>query len=290
MSEIQGPILVTGATGKQGGAVARHLLARGHQVVAMTRKPESDAARHLAGLGARVVPGNLDDEGSLERALSGTWGTFAVQNTWEAGVAREEEQGKRFAAVARRAGLQHYVYTSVASAHRATGIPHFDNKFRVEEKVRSLGFPTFAIIRPVFFMENWVSPWFKPALDQGRLMVPVQAGTKLQQIASDDIGAFAALAFEQVSRFNGRAIDIAGDEKSMPETAAILGRAMGRTVSFEPVPIEEARKGSAEAAAMYEWFDRVGYDADIAGVKREFGITFQTLEEWASRALTPAAV
>ena len=85
---------------------------------------------------------------------------FAVQNTWEAGVAGEEEQGKRIATLAREAGVQHFVYTSVGSADRKTGIPHFDNKYRVEDTIRGLGFPSHVILRPVFFMENLISPWF----------------------------------------------------------------------------------------------------------------------------------
>ena len=92
-------ILVTGATGQQGGAVARELLAAGHKVRAMTRNPDSEAAKALADLGAEVVRGDLNDTASLERALKGAWGAFAIQNTWEAGVDGEEEQGKRFAAL-----------------------------------------------------------------------------------------------------------------------------------------------------------------------------------------------
>src|SRR5262245_44894838 len=90
-------ILVTGATGHKGGAVARELLARGHRVRAMTRRPGGDAGRELASLGAEVVAGNLDDEASIQKALSGAWGAFAMQNSWEAGVEKEETQGKRFA-------------------------------------------------------------------------------------------------------------------------------------------------------------------------------------------------
>src|SRR5437868_15434753 len=146
-------VVVTGATGKQGGATARELLAKVHKVRAMTRKPDSPAAREIAKLGAEVVAGDLNDAASLERSLVGAWGVFAVQNTWEAGVEGEEEQGVRLAEVARRAGVQHYVYSSVASAHRRTGIPHFENKWRIEQAVRKLGFPSYAILRPVFFME-----------------------------------------------------------------------------------------------------------------------------------------
>jgi uncharacterized protein YbjT (DUF2867 family) len=171
MSTEKPIILVTGATGHQGGATARELLRKGHRVRAMTRKPEGEKARALAARGAEVVQGDLDDPGSVERALAGAWGAFAVQNTWEAGVEREEEQGKRFAELARKVGVRHFVYSSVGSAHRRTGIPHFDNKWRVEETVRRAGFPSYTILRPVFFMENLSSPWFLPALKEGSLQL-----------------------------------------------------------------------------------------------------------------------
>src|SRR4030095_13586697 len=103
-------ILVTGATGKQGGADAHELLQKQYSVRAMTRHPEPPAAKALASAGAQVVKGDLDDERSIASALAGAWGAFAVQNTWEAGVEREEEQGKRFAKAAKQAGTQHLVY------------------------------------------------------------------------------------------------------------------------------------------------------------------------------------
>jgi uncharacterized protein YbjT (DUF2867 family) len=145
-------ILITGATGKQGGAVLRELVGQGFSLHAMTRKPDSDAAREIAALGATVVGGDLDDVASLARALAGVWGVFAVQNTWEAGVVLEEEQGKRMAEVARKAGVTHFVYSSVDSANRNTGIPHFDNKGRVEDEVRAAGVPSWVILRPVMLM------------------------------------------------------------------------------------------------------------------------------------------
>ncbi len=276
-------ILVTGATGQQGGAVARELLARGHKVKAMTRNPGGDRPSALAELGAEVVRGDLDDSASLERALQGVWGVFAVQNTWEAGVDGEEEQGKRIAELARAAGLQHFVYTSVASAQRKTGIPHFDNKWRIEEKVRDLGFPSHTIIRPVFFMNNFASPWFKPGLDEGKLMVGLKPDTTVQMIAVSDIGKYALLAFEKHEEPNRREIDIAGDEMTMPEAAAVLSEAIGKTITFEHVPIDEVRKFSEDYAIMLEWFDRVGYDIDIAGLANEFDIRPTRLAEWAAQ-------
>jgi uncharacterized protein YbjT (DUF2867 family) len=273
-------VLITGATGKQGGAIARHLADKGFKVRAMTRKVDSDAAKTLAAAGAEVVKGDLNDVASLEAALKGAWGTFAVQNTWEAGVEGEEEQGKRFATIARKVGIQHFVYSSVASAQRKTGIPHFENKWRVEETIRGLSFPSRVIIRPVFFMENLTSPWF---LNGDQLCAAMDPKTVLQMIAVDDIGKYGARAFTDASALNGREIDLAGDAVTMPQAATILSRGLGRTIKFVRVPIEEVRKNSEDLASMLEWFDRVGYNADIEGLEHEFGIKPTKLVDWVAR-------
>jgi uncharacterized protein YbjT (DUF2867 family)/DNA-binding MarR family transcriptional regulator len=285
-------ILVTGATGRQGGATARELLAKGHKVRAMTRHPESPAGRELAKLGAQVVAGDLDDAASLERALAGAWGVFGVQNTWEAGVEREEEQGHRLAKLARKAGVQHYVYASVASAQRRTGIPHFENKWRIEDTVRGLGFPSHVILRPVFFMENFLLPSFLGPIQQGQLAVALEPKTVLQMIAVRDIGRYGLQAFEKHAQLNRREIDMAGDQLTMPQAAEVLGRAVGHALKFVRVPIAEIRKFSEDYAIMLEWFDRVGYDVDIPKTAAEFGIRPTTLAEWAptaSWAQVPAA-
>ena len=274
-------IVITGATGQQGGATARELLAAGHRVRAVTRKPDGDAAKALAALGAEVVKGDLDDAASLQKAFAGAWGLFAVQNTWEAGVEKEEVQGMRVAEVAKAAGVRHFVYASVGSAHRKTGIPHFENKARVEAKVRQLGFPSFVILRPVFFMENLAGPWFKPYIDQGSLAVGIKPDTKLQMIAVADIGKYGKLAFEKHAELNGKALDIAGDELTMPQTAAIIAKAAGKPVTHFQVPIEDVRKASEDYAIMLEWFDAVGYDADIAGNTKAYGIRPTPFAQWA---------
>jgi uncharacterized protein YbjT (DUF2867 family) len=281
MQEGKDLILITGATGQQGGAVARELLAAGHKVRAMTRNPDGEQAKAVAELGAEVVRGDLNDEASLKAALKGAWGVFAVQNTWEAGVEGEEEQGKRIAKLAKDAGVQHFVYTSVGSAHRDTGIPHFDNKWRIEERVREVGFPSYTILRPVFFMENLTSPWFKPAIDEGNLAIGIKPDTKLQMIAVADIGKYGKLAFEQHEKLNGAAIDIAGDEVTMPEAATVIGKAAGKSLSHVQVPIEEVRKFSEDFALMLEWFDKKGYEADIEGNAKKYGIPATSLKEWA---------
>jgi uncharacterized protein YbjT (DUF2867 family) len=273
-------ILITGATGRQGGAVARALKGKGFKLRAMTRKPDSDAAKALASDGVEIVSGDLDDADSIRKALGGAWGVFGVQNTWEAGVAGEEEQGKRLATLARDAGVSHFVYTSVGSADRRTGIPHFENKFRVEDTVRRLKFPSHVIIRPVFFMENLPSPWF---LNGGNLYAAMKPETKLQMIAVDDIGKHGARAFTDAERLNGSEIDIAGDEATMPQAAEALSQGLGRPITFVQIPMSEVRKNSEDFALMLEWFERVGYDVDIPALARESGIPPTSLREWASR-------
>src|SRR5258705_1068773 len=218
-------ILVTGVTGHQGGAVARALQSSGFHLRGLTRKPESKEAATLAHNGVDIVKGDLDDDATLRRALAGAWGVFGVQNTWEAGVEREEAQGKRLATLAREVGVEHYVYTSVGSAHKQTGVPHFDNKWRIEETVRGLRFPSHVILRPVFFMENLLAPY---SLQGDTLSSALGAGTKLQMVAVDDIGWFGAPAFTYSADLNRREIDIAGDVHTMPESAKVLTEALVR--------------------------------------------------------------
>lgn len=272
-------LLITGATGKQGGATLRYLKGSDFQLRAMTRKPHGEAARDLKNHGVDVVEGDLDDEESLKRALDGVWGVYAVQNTWEAGVEGEETQGHRLARLAKAAGVEHYVYASVGSAHRKTGIPHFDNKARVEETVRTIGFASHVIIRPVFFMENLPTPWF---LNGDTIYAAMKPSTVLQMIAVDDIGKYGARAFTD-PKLKGRAIDIAGDAATIPEAAAILSEALGRKIGFVELPIAEVRKNSEDFAIMLEWFGDVGYDVDIPALEREFGIAPTTLRQWAAR-------
>jgi uncharacterized protein YbjT (DUF2867 family) len=273
-------ILITGITGNQGGAVAQALQGAGFHLRGLTRTPDSPRAAALAGQGIEIVKCDLDDEAALRRSLAGAWGVFGVQNQGEAGVAGEEAQGKRLAALAREAGVEHYVYTSVGSAHKQTGIPHFDNKWRIEETVRGLGFPSHVILRPVFFMENLLAPF---SLQGSTLAWALGKDTKLQMIAVDDIGWFGARAFTDAATLNRREIDLAGDVRTMPQAAEVLTEALGRPITFAQAPIEQVRQFNQDLATMLEWFERVGYSSDIAGLEREFGRTLTKLPDWARR-------
>ena len=261
-------VLVTGATGHQGGAVARHLLERGFQVRAVTRDPTKPAARALAERGAEVVRGDLDDPKSLEPALRDAAGVFSVQNFWETGFDREVRQGIALADLAKGAGTQHFVYSSVGSAHRNTGLSHFESKWQIEEHVRASGLP-HTVLRPVFFMDNWEFPMLRDMVLSGALAQPLSPDRPFQQVAVDDVGAFAAMVFENRDEWLGRDIDLAGDDRSISEVADTFGRVIGRPVRYVQLPWDQYREAAGEEyAQMYRWFEDVGYEADVPALRR----------------------
>ena len=239
-----------GPSGRRGRAGAAWHRVPSARPDASAGRPASDA---LAGRGIDIVKGDFDDEATLRRALAGAWGVFGVQNAGEVGAEREEVQGKRLATLAREAGVEHYVYASVGSAHKRTGIPHFDSKWRIEETVRGLRFPSHVILRPVFFMENLLAPY---SLQGSTLAWALGPASKLQMIAVDDIGWFGARAFTDAAALNRREIDLAGDVRTLPEAAEILTEALGRTIAFAQTPIEQVQQYSNDTALMLQWFER----------------------------------
>lgn len=286
-------VLVTGATGNQGGAVARHLLSRGRfSVRAMTRDPDGPEADALRERGAEVVEGDFEDPDSLRRAVDGAYGAYSVQNSWEAGVEAEVEQGVRFAEVVREAGIRHLVYSSVGGAERETGIPHFESKWEIERQIRRLDLPA-TILRPVYFMQNWELPDLRSSILSGNLPQPLSPETPFQQVSVGDIGAFAALAFEEPDRWTGKALELAGDELTMRDTARAFGDVLDGHVEYVQVPWGDFREQAGrEMALMYRWFEEEGYRADIERLRRIHpGLTTfprYLKESWAHLALEEA--
>jgi len=269
-------ILVTGATGQQGGAVARALLTKGQKVRVMTRTPAKASA--LANAGAEVVKGDLTNSSDLQAALRGVHGVFAMSTPFEAGMDQEVRQGIMLADAAKQAGIAHYVYTSVGSAHRNTGIPHFESKWKVEQHIRQIGLPA-TVLRPVFFMENFTT-FCKPSAE-GILMMPMRADKKLALVAVRDIGEFGAAALMRPNDFLGHAIDLAGDELPMPEVAAQLSKVTGRSIRFQGLPLEQAEATMGhDIATMFRWFNEVGYQVNVAALKQTFKIPLTTFAEW----------
>src|SRR5262249_9120939 len=274
-------VLIAGSTGRQGGAVIRRLLPSGWKLRALTRNASSTAARELARQGIEVVQGDLEDRASLERAARGVYGIYSVQDFWSVGAKREVVQGKNLADAAKEAAVEHFVYSSVGGAERNSGIDHWESKWEIEKHIRKLGLPA-TILRPSAFMENYYIDQVEIGLLKGKLVDPIRADKPYQTIAVDDIGAFAALAFERPNDFIGLELEIAGSELTNLQAAQVFSRVLGKPVKFKKLPMLLVRLFlGKEFYQMFRWFNEAGFKADIAGLRRRFPeVHLQTLEEW----------
>ena len=273
-------VLVMGATGAQGGAVVRNLLPKGHRIRTLTRNPDSPKAKQLADQGVEVLKGDFNDSDSMVKAATGMDTVFAMSTPYEAGVEAEAKQGIDLADAVKQAGVGHLVFTSVASADRNTGIPPFDSKYKVEQHIASLKVP-YTIVAPVFFMDNWFSPWFLPSIQEGTLKFAMPADRPLQQISVDNIGEFGAAMIERRETVFGKRFDITGDELTGKETVAVISKASGRDIGYEGFDPEFMRADNPDFAEMFSWFNKVGYSADIKNLHKEFPeVQWQSFQDW----------
>jgi uncharacterized protein YbjT (DUF2867 family) len=272
-------VVVAGATGKQGGAVVKSLLERGHEVRALTRNTDSAKARDLAKAGVTLVRASLEDTVPLTKALEGATSLFAMTTPFEGGTEAETLQGISAADAAKAAGV-HLVFTSVASANRKTGVPHFDSKYKVEEHIARIGVRA-TVLAPVYFMENLY--FGKEQLAKDIYATPLLPTKQLAQVAVADIGAVAVRLLEDTGRFTGKRFDLAGDELTGNDVVDIVSRVTRRRFSYFQVPLDVIRQRMGEEAVkMYEWFNRVGYTVDRAALRREFpDVAFHDFESWA---------
>lgn len=265
---VDGAVLVLGGTGRQGGATARELLRRGRVVHALVRDPQAPAARALADAGAVLVRGDLEDRASLSAAMRGVRGVFSVQTfRGPGGVAAEERQGKAVAEVAAEAGVAHFVYSSVGGADRCEVIPHFRSKWNIEQHIHKLGLPA-TVLRPTMFYDILLD--LGPRLVDGELVLGLwlRPEVPVQVIATSDIGAFAADAFEDPGAWLGRQVEIASAELTGPQIAEAFGRVAGVPARYEQRSFEPLRAARADLAAMFDWLDTEGYSADLAELRR----------------------
>lgn len=282
MSDIHGPnmhgtaadrpVLVTGATGRQGGAVTRALLAARVPVRALVRDPGTDRALEVAALGADPVMGDLDDRESLFKAALGTRAVFSVQmpDMTAGGFEGELAQGVNLIEVAQAAEVPQFIYTSVSSAGEHTRAPGwtegrwamlepvYTTKAELQDRVRDAGFPRWTIIRPGTFMENFLpsGEFLFPRGIEGGLVTVVKPGTRLGLVAVADIGATVAAAVADPERFHGVELELAGDHLSMTEIARVLTHALGRSLEAPDMTLEEAlAAGLTPAGATHDWMN-----------------------------------
>ena len=277
MAYSQRKILVTGATGQQGGALARQLLQKKHKVYALTRNTHSPAAQDLHDKGANIIKGDLDDYDSLIRVVNDVESIFLMGAPFEDGTEGEIRRGKLMADIAKDKGIEHLVYSSVANADKNTGIPHFDSKYKVEQHIKNLQIP-YTIIGPTFFMENLLGQ----GLRQGQLALPLSPSTILQQSALDNIAEFSALVLERRDPFLGKRIDIASDEVTGEQISKILSNESGLHIRYVQIPLDRVYQSNEDMARMYEWYEKEGTGIDITSLHEEYPeVNWLTFKNWA---------
>lgn len=293
---ITGSLLVTGATGMQGGAVARAALRAGMAVTALVRDPESVAARQLAAEGIQLATGNLEDPDSLHEACSGQDAVFSVQLAPSRDADSERRQGTNLAQAAAAAGVRHLVHTSVSgTGWRATHpdveagpmANYWSSKEDVEETVRTAGV-AYTILKPAFFLDNFLEPkasWMFPLLTNGELLVACAPDTEVSVIGSDDFGSVVTTVLHAPDRFAGAEIELGSGTCTYPEIAATMSEVTGRTVraACRSATEVDKRLGPRSWSLTQVWLNEVGYPACPAHAA-EYGLAVDTtFRQWAER-------
>jgi uncharacterized protein YbjT (DUF2867 family) len=270
-------ILVTGATGNQGGVVAKSLFEQNKfKVRAMVRDKTSDKAKALQASGAELAEGDFDDAASLEKASQNVYGIFSMQD-FRNGADKEIAHGKAIADAAKKTGVNHFVYSSVGGAERNTGIPHFESKYKVEEYIREIGLP-YTILRPVFFMYNYNG--MRQMIENGTLYMPLSSNKNLQQLSEDDYGKMVTDVFDDKNKYLGEEIEVASVDITMEEVVKSFSNILKKKVSYQQIPFEAFQKQAGEeVTTMFRWFENVGYNADIKLLQNTF-FKLSSLEEY----------
>ncbi|MCD0447023.1 NmrA family NAD(P)-binding protein [Glycomyces sp. A-F 0318] len=284
MSRSEKTFLVTGATGRQGGAVAARLLAEGRRVRALTRDAASAKARALAEAGAEVVVGDLDDRGSLDEAAAGVWGVFSVHaGAYEGGpyghdLEHEARAAAKLGAAAKDAGAAHIVHSSAFGVDGPLE-PHMDmlqRKAAAERAIRDSGV-AHTFLRPSSFMENtFDSP---RELQGGALVSMLRADVFEPLIAADDIAAFAAIAFADPGAHAGKAYELAGDDMTQVDKAALIGRVVGREVPYVDLATVEGVEVDPTTAKTLAILNEHRIEVDIEALRR-LHPGLLTFEQW----------
>ncbi|MCS3409883.1 NmrA/HSCARG family protein [Serratia sp. AKBS12] len=273
--------LVFGATGQQGGAVARALRGAGRQVRAFVRDPHSNMARALAAEGITLAVGDLFDRASIDRAMQGIQGVFSVQASSPGGEVSDEQeimQGKAIADSALAAGVSHIVYSSSGAAGKGpTGMGHFDSKSEIEEYLRALPLST-TITRPASFMEMMLLPGM--GLNSGSFFFFMRPNQAIQMIALQDLGRINAQILCNPQRYAGQTLELASQALTGEDLQRAFSNAAGHPVHYHRFS-DELLKQNAFLRRLTALVDNgmVAGSADIPALEQEFGM-MMTLEQW----------
>ena len=280
MADDSGIITVTGATGRQGGAVVRQLLADGWTVRAVTRNGQSKAAQQLAGLGASVVTADMADGAALAAAFADSYGVYSVQNPMISGVEAEVVQGRAVGEAAYHAGVRHLVYGSAGVADSPTGVGSWDSKLTVQAHLEGLGLP-LTVLRPMAFMELMTDKTYFPPVSTWHVMPRLMGDDRpVGWLCVEDLGAVAAKAFADTERFAGRNLGLAADIKSIAECRHIWTEVRRRPPRRFPMPVPMfERFVGSDLTTMWRWLSSNEFDLDTTAT-RDLLPAAMTVRQW----------
>jgi uncharacterized protein YbjT (DUF2867 family) len=281
--DLQQQVLVLGATGGQGGAVADALIKAGRPVRALVRNPTPARAVKLARAGAQLAVAEFTDRKALTAAMRAVAAAFALTTPFESGPAAEVEQGRAIIDAAAAAQLPHLVFSSVAGAAADTGIPHFESKATIERALAISGLP-HTVVAPTYFYDNALAGY--QDLLAGILDLSLPEDHRLQQLDRSDLGSFVALILADPEPFAGCRIELASDAPTPLQMSQTLTAALGRPVRFREVPVSAIR--SPDMAAMWRFLRAGGYQADIAALRHAYPtVGWTSFTTWAERTFRP---
>ncbi len=253
-------ILVTGVTGNQGGAVARHLLKQSCNVRGLTRNLQSASALALAKLGVEIVQGDLNDPTGLDRVMRGCESVFSVQDYWakNTGYEGEVKQGLHLADAAKRAGVKHFVQSAMAKANHFDGVEHFQSKQVICEHIQSIGLD-YTIIGTVYFMDNILD-----SKKGGSTIFPLLSGalepsTRFHMLAVDDLGAIVSRVLIEREPFFRKHLDIASDCLTVDQMKAVYRTVSGKLPKRWKMPRWVLRLFVKEIANQLQWQNSNGW-------------------------------
>ena len=273
-------VLITGITGQQGGALARHLLNQKDKLFGLTRNKNSEKSKALTSKGVSIIESDLDNPSSYESHLDNMDAVFLVQS-FEQGKENEIIQGKKFIDRVKSKNVKHFIYSSVLGADLETGVPHFESKFELENHIKSSGIE-YTILRPASFNENFLNPEITKRLEKGKLVMPLNKSVTQQFISTDDVGKIAAKVITNPKVYKNKVLSLATDEKQITEVAKLFGAAMNKEIKYQKLPglITRLIMGK-DLYKMFKYMNKNDFVVlkDIEPIKQEFE-GLGNLENW----------
>jgi uncharacterized protein YbjT (DUF2867 family) len=256
-------VVVTGVTGRQGGAEARHRLAEGWRVRGVTRSPASRAAQEVAGLGVELARADMADRNGMMAVCQGAHGVYSVQNPMTSGEQGELAQGFTVVDAAADAGVAHLVYGSAGPGTPGTGVASWDAKLEIVERARGRGLP-LTVLRPMAFMELMTDKDLYPAVAAWHLMPRLVGEDRpIAWLAADDLGAIAARAFADPGSYVGADLALAAEWRTLSECQGIWRRVTGRNPRRLPMPLWLFQKVvGPDLVRMWRWLATHQVDVD----------------------------